>query len=623
MEANITQIGKYQITGVLGRGAMGVVYQGFDPMIRRYVAIKTIASPELENAGNEIYLRFQREAQAAGNLSHPNIVSIYEFGEDAGMAYIVMEHIEGQTLSDRMKQTDGLTVEESTGIIKGVLSALSHAHAMGVVHRDIKPANIIIAGNGIVKVADFGIARIEASDLTQAGTIIGTPGYMSPEQLKGETVDARSDLFSVGVILYEMLTGQKAFPGDTMASIIYNVINKELPPPSELRIAVPAGLDAVVLRAVAKSAADRFESSRQFAEAIDAVLEKHAEPLRFARPQTNAPTTDRSDRPTIVEQPSRRRSGRGLWIGLGGLAGVAVLIGFFMLRPGPAPDKKEIAKQQYQPGDTFQDCDTCPAMVVIPSGQFVQGTPSAQETQASREGPVHLVSIDHPFAMGRFEITRQQFGRFAAETGFTADGCDVYDGQWVQQATMNWQSPGFDQGQNHPATCVSWDDAQAYVQWLSSKTGHTYRLLSASEWEYAARDGGRTSGRFNDDANSICQKANVADRSAGEQYTGWQVFDCKDSFVHTAPVGSFRPNKLGVYDMAGNVFEWVADCWNENYQKAPTNGVAWAGGDCSRHVLRGGSWFSRPEYLRATFRNSFPAEYRSSSFGFRVAREIP
>jgi len=115
----------------------------------------------------------------------------------------------------------------------------------------------------------------------------------------------------------------------------------------------------------------------------------------------------------------------------------------------------------------------------------------------------------------------------------------------------------------------------------------------------------------------------VADRSAGEQYAGWQVFDCKDSYVHTAPVGSFQPNMLGVYDMAGNVFEWVTDCWNENYQNAPSNGMAWAGGDCSRHVLRGGSWFSRPEFVRATFRNSFPADYRSSSFGFRVARELP
>jgi formylglycine-generating enzyme required for sulfatase activity/predicted Ser/Thr protein kinase len=622
MEANIARIGKYEIVGVIGKGAMGVVYQGFDPMIRRQVAIKTIVSPGIENSGDEVYVRFQREAQAAGNLSHPNIVAIYEYGEESGIAYIVMEYVKGQTLSDRMKQGDVLTIEESTRIVKSVLSALSHAHAMGVVHRDIKPANIMISGNGQVKVADFGIARIESSELTQAGTIIGTPGYMSPEQLKGEAVDARCDIFSAGVILYEMLAGQKAFSGSTIASVIYNVINKALPPPSELRQTVPAGLDAVVSRAVAKAAAARFESAQQFIEAIDAAMQKQSSDRHDMATQIAAPAAaDRSSRPPAMAQAPSQRDRKGLWIGLGGLLVLAALIGFFIWPPG-SPVKKEMAAQQHRPGDIFKDCDTCPSLVVIPSGQFVQGTPSDQARQVPREGPVRLVSIEHPFAVGRYEITRQQFARFADETGYAAHGCDVYEGQWVQQAARDWQSPGFQQTDNDPVTCVSWNDAQAYVRWLSGKTGHTYRLLSASEWEFTARDAGRTNGRFNDDAHNICQKANVADHTAAEHYAGWQVFDCTDHYVHTAPVGSFEPNKLGVYDLAGNVFEWVADCWNENYQNAPTNGLAWADGDCSRHVLRGGSWFSRPEYLRATYRNSFPADYRSSSFGFRIVREL-
>ncbi len=620
MEAQVTQIGKYQIVGVLGQGAMGVVYQGFDPMIRRYVAIKTISGAEIENSENEIYLRFQREARAAGNLNHANIVSVYEYGEDNGLSYIVMEHVEGQTLADRMKQNQGMIIEESTSIIKSVLSALSHAHARGVVHRDIKPANIILARNGIAKVADFGIARIEASDLTQAGTIIGTPGYMSPEQLKGEVVDARSDIFSAGVILYEMLTGQKAFPGSTIASIIYNVINKELPPPSELRQAVPAGLDAVVRRAVAKSADARFESALQFVEALDAALQKRTPPDSFSPDGIQIPAS-LPDQPAALEHPAGRASRTGLWVAIGGLVVVAVLIAIFKFRPAPQVNQAVIQKQ-YLPGEIFKDCETCPSLVVVPPGQFVQGTPSAAEFQLAHEAPVHLVSIDYPLAVGRYEVTRKQYARFVSETGHPADGCNVYKDQWVYRPAMNWNDPGYVQAENHPATCVSWDDAQAYVEWLSRETGHKYRLLSASEWEYTARDGGRFNGLFNADRDSICEKGNVADRSAAGQYRGWQVFECNDNNVHTAPAGAFEPNALGVFDMAGNVFEWVADCWNENYQNAPTSGAAWAQGDCTRHELKGGSWFSRPEYLRAAFRNSFAAGYRSSSFGFRVAREL-
>jgi formylglycine-generating enzyme required for sulfatase activity len=338
--------------------------------------------------------------------------------------------------------------------------------------------------------------------------------------------------------------------------------------------------------------------------------------------ETGRVEPDPFNRPTVMELPPRRSGRRGVWIGLGVLVVAAVLAGLFIFRPGP-PEKTEIARQQNRPGDILQDCPECPSLVVIPSGQFVQGAPSAEEKGLFREGPVHLVSIDHDFAVGRHEITRRQYARFVAETGHAAQGCDVYDGRWSLQGQMNWQSPGFDQEENHPVTCVSWDDAQAYIRWLSGKTGSNYRLLSSSEWEYAAREGGRTNGLFGGKGSAICSEANVADRTAAERYGGWQVFDCKDNFVHTAPAGAFEPNQLGVYDMAGNVFEWVADCWNENYQNAPTNGVAWADGDCSRRVLRGGSWFSRPEFLRATFRNSFPAAYRASSFGFRVARELP
>ena len=223
MDANQEKIGKYEIVAPLGKGAMGVVYKAFDPMIKRFVALKTIHLGFIEPPDDDIAQRFSREAQAAGNLNHQNIVGIYEFGEDAGRAFIAMQYVEGQTLVDMLKQKHRFSLADIKLILSSVLSALDYSHRMGVIHRDIKPGNIMLDSTGTVKVMDFGIARIESSELTQTGTIIGTPGYMSPEQLQGEPIDLRSDIYSAGIVLYEMLTGERAFTGSSFASVIYKV----------------------------------------------------------------------------------------------------------------------------------------------------------------------------------------------------------------------------------------------------------------------------------------------------------------------------------------------------------------------------------------------------------------
>jgi formylglycine-generating enzyme required for sulfatase activity len=169
---------------------------------------------------------------------------------------------------------------------------------------------------------------------------------------------------------------------------------------------------------------------------------------------------------------------------------------------------------------------------------------------------------------------------------------------------------------------VSWTDAEAYVDWLSRRTGNDYRLLSSSEWEYVARAGAKTPNSWSDDPAASCQLANVADRSAQNAYPGWEAYSCSDSYIYTAPVASFQPNNFGVYGMLGNVFEWVEDCWNDSYNGAPGDGSAWMSGDCGERQLRGGSWFSRPRYVRFAFRNHFTRESRASTFGFRVARVL-
>jgi len=278
--AQLSKLGKYQIRRELGKGAMGVVYEGFDPLIERTVAIKTIRPEQLnKDQAAELVARFRREAQAAGRLNHPHIVSIYEYGEDADgaagggpISYIAMEFVRGRELRDYFEANERFPLKEIERIMVEMLDALQHAHERGVIHRDMKPANVILLDNGAVKVADFGIARLETSDLTQAGAVLGTPAYMSPEQFLGQGVDNRSDLFSCGVILYQFLTGEKPFTGN-VTTIMYKVLSEEPLAPSMLNTTLPPAWDVVVRKAMAKKVAERYQSAAEFSAAIREVVE--------------------------------------------------------------------------------------------------------------------------------------------------------------------------------------------------------------------------------------------------------------------------------------------------------------------------------------------------------------
>jgi tRNA A-37 threonylcarbamoyl transferase component Bud32 len=270
-------LGKYELRAVLGKGAMGTVYAGFDPLIARQVAIKTVRLPEPDDLEAQDELaRFKREAQAAGRLSHPNIVGVFDYGETPEIAYIVMEFVDGTTLKHLTDKKDRFELPEIVRLMTELMAGLQYSHDRGVVHRDIKPANIMLTKKGEVKIADFGIARIESSSMTQAGTMLGTPSYMSPEQFMGQTVDARTDLYSSGVLLYQLLTGEKPFEGG-LTAIMHKVLNTEPPAPSALSVTVPGAFDAVVKKAMAKRPEDRFASATEFAQAVRAAYE--AKPL--------------------------------------------------------------------------------------------------------------------------------------------------------------------------------------------------------------------------------------------------------------------------------------------------------------------------------------------------------
>jgi serine/threonine-protein kinase len=266
--AELTRLGKYEIWRELGRGAMGIVYEAFDPLIQRTVAIKTILKSSFDKSeAQEAFSRFRREAQAAGRLTHPKIVSIYEYGEDEEMAYIVMELIRGKELKEYFDREERFDIRDGIRIVLQLLDALDYSHSRGVVHRDIKPANILITEEGEIKIADFGIAKIESTHLTKAGIVLGTPTYMSPEQFMGKEVDRRTDIYSAGVVLYQFLTGTRPFTGSVIA-IMHKAVNQEAVPPSQLNPAIPESLDQVVKKAMAKRPDDRYQTAAEFLEAL-------------------------------------------------------------------------------------------------------------------------------------------------------------------------------------------------------------------------------------------------------------------------------------------------------------------------------------------------------------------
>ena len=255
-------------------------------------------------------------------------------------------------------------------------------------------------------------------------------------------------------------------------------------------------------------------------------------------------------------------------------------------------------------GDVFRDCDTCPEMVVIPAGEFLMGSPASEDGRFDNEGPQHWVAVSS-FALGVTEVTFDEWE--ACVRGGGCNGYRPYDEGWGRGS--------------RPVIHVNWNDAQAYVRWLSRETGESYRLPSEAEWEYAARGGAPTSRYWGDSSSSQCGHANGADAAAKRVYSAVTAAACNDGAVYTAPAGSYSSNAFGLFDVLGNVLEWTADCWHENYRGAPADGSPWHGGDCSRRVVRGGSWLSYPQFLRSAARDWYVTEYQIV-VGFRVARTL-
>lgn len=658
------QYGRYETERELGRGSMGIVYQAHDPRLDRRVALKLL-KPDLVSSETFVQ-RFLKEAKAAARLSHPNIVSVYDADEAQGTIYIAMEFLAGEPL-DRLIKTKKLSENEIVHLGIQVARALDYAHQSGIVHRDIKPGNIILDSRGQIKITDFGIARIEdpsAPQQTAVGEVLGTPAYMSPEQALGKSVDRRTDIYSLGVVLYELSTGVRPFRGETLSAILMAIIHETPPEPERINASLSPELARIIMRCMSKVPEERFQTGEALAEALEklgrrgesrppVVPTTKKSPVRLGlffvilllvlgiggglsyhflsknrKARVERATAERiapSQEQTKQPEGKKSESVSGLDEGKQKIDELERRIAAARIKQDEAdkrakevepvkpkaeqPQRATADVQKKHPAASSESSDSIKMeFVVVPKGRFILGSPGDESGRYQDEEPQHEVQITKPFYMGKYEVKVSEFREFVKATGYKTDAeikgwAAVLRGKkWEKQAGLYWDNPGFSQEEGHPVTCVSWNDAVAFAKWMSKMTGHSYRLPTEAEWEYACRGGSKSAYSFGPDFGALGNYA-------------WYLGNAGEK---THPVGQKNPNAWGLYDMHGNAREWCQD-WYGDYAAGsvsdpvgPTNG--------SNRVQRGGSWGSGARDLRCAERKSSPPSYANGRTGFRLVR---
>ncbi len=662
MDLTGTKIGQYDIVERIGQGGMATVYKAYQASLDRYVAVKVLI-PDLSKS-EDFLIRFEREARTIAKLRHRNILAVFDYGREQGLLYLAMEHISGGTLKDRLGWPQKLDDAVNTTIQVG--SALAYAHKQGVIHRDIKPANVLVAADDWLLLSDFGLVKMaeDSLQLTMSGTSLGTPQYMSPEQAQAMELDHRSDIYSLGVVLYESITGQPPFGTDNPVAIIMKHINEPIIPPRTLRSDLPASMERVMLKALAKSPEDRYQRMEDF---IDDLREAHAA-LGEPSPSANGsptpkrePTKEFITKPIPVQSPTtkpRKKNSPKLQLIIRLLLLVIIGLTLFLFKeqmmmavalvnssflnsdtpieaastsetptptttgetaateftPSTVPPLAATPVEEATPTAVAIKTEIWPAdgaeMVFVPAGEFVMGS----ETLGDDERPVRLVYLDD-FWLDRYEVTNEQFARFIEASGYETEAEKqgwgwVHTGsEWEEVAGANWRHPrgpksDINNKSNHPVVLVGWRDANAYCEWADK------RLPTEAEWEKAAR-------------------GPTAEIGLEQNYTWGDTFDTtrtntkESSYDDTTPVGAFSPegdSPYGAADMAGNAWEWTADWYDDGYYAqaldanptGPANGID--------KVLRGGSWLFDQLYARTAFRYNLKPDYTYDFTGFRCSR---
>ncbi len=660
MDLNGAVIGQYHIIKQIGRGGMATVYKAYQPNLDRYVAVKVLAT-DVANT-QDFIARFEREARAVARLRHRNILTIFDYGRQRNVFYLVMEYVSGGTLIERLGWPQDLTY--AVNVISQVGDALAYAHRQGMIHRDVKPGNILMAGEDWPLLSDFGLAKMmqDSLHLTASGASVGTPQYMSPEQAEGVMVDQRSDIYSLGIVLYEAVTGRPPFGTDNPVAIILRRMHESPTPPHILRSDLPPELERIILKALTKSPDNRYQRMEEFIqdlrEAYPLPANGNVVHLGNSQPTDAPPARVRADTPRLP----RRRPFPWLsaTIGLVLLLALALTLILSMnsaaLRPPPGATQApasptrpavttptELASPSPEPTPKPQTVaptatpspsaapTTTPSptaaptatpsqaaielrvwgtdgaeMILVPAGEFIMGS----EELGDDERPAHLVYLD-AFWIDRYEVSNDRFARFVAATGYQTEAQArgwgwVWKGsEWEKVEGADWRHPrgsasSIEGRLEHPVVLVSWNDARAYCQWAGKQ------LPSEAQWEKAAR--GTAGWRY----------------AWGDDFDGSQANTSEAGLGDTAPVGHFSPqgdSPYGACDMTGNVWEWVADWYASDYyrQAAPENPSGPVTG--SDKVLRGGSWPFDEVYARAAFRYNARPDYTYDFAGFRCSSQ--
>ncbi len=660
------ELNGYTIVELIGSGSMADVFLARQPSMNRWVAVKVLSGALINDS--QFVARFRQESQIVAALEHPHILPVIDYGEAEGTPYMVMRYVSGGTLQDLL-QKGPLPPKDVLRYLTEIGQGLDYAHSLGVVHRDIKPKNILLDTRGNAFISDFGLAKIvRGGSLTHSGVgMIGTPHYMSPEQGRGQAVDGRSDLYSLAVILYEMLTGRVPFDADSAVGIVMQHISDRVPSVSRFNGSLSPKLDEIMARALAKNPDERFQTAHDLTQAVAEVF------------GTSVVTGAVLSRPPIaaraapLAEPARQHSAVWPLLAIGGgvlaLIAGAVLWGSGVLTassPTPtatvtAPVVAAATNTPLPPTLTPTSTDLPPMataippasvavvpsatvmpgvsvspvdrmeLVFIPPGEFLLGAADDDRNAEPFERPQLRVYLNG-FWIDKYEVTMGQFQDFVNETGYqtTAQnpvgsfgeyvdwGGFVFaptDSRFVLNATyLLPEGPGTDAATAFsPVVQVSWTDAQAYCRWAGR------RLPTEAEWEKAARgEDGRLYPWGNTFDRTSGTLANYCDRSCRFIQRNTEANDgaTRRQDVGKYPAGA---SPYGVLDMAGNVQEWVDALFdNRGYFRFPTPNPAG-----TEYVVRGGSWLDKPEGIRATAKTKFPPYARNNITGFRCAADAP
>ncbi len=583
---------RYEIIAPIGSGGMGTIYSARRINIGDLVAVKVLRPDVITDSQSRE--RFQREAQAAAKLHHPNAVVIHDFGlEPDGVTYIVMELLEGRSLRDALHERKIISPELIAPLLKQACAAIETAHRQGIIHRDIKPDNFMLQetpdGAMHVKLLDFGIAKLldrtedKILTLTQTGMVIGTPNYMSPEQCQGEELDARSDIYSLGVVLYEMLTGSQPFSATNPTGIAVKHVTEKPRSLREQNPSISATVEKVVLKALEKKPGDRQQSALQLAQEFEDAVTSN-------KSSTPLPASYETRELTFNEELSSTSKAPiyATITTLILLSGIA-LWWIFWRQPEPASTQNPKSSNTKTATTNVTPVTPPEGMIFIDGGEFTMGRNSGDDL----DSPAHQVTLK-PFFIDRTEVTNFAYKKFIDAKNYPAP--------------PEWKGNAFPEGQaQFPVTDVTWVDANAFAAWQKK------RLPTEEEWEFTAR--GNDQRTYSWGNEFVSGKANVKSNS-------------NPTTTNKIPVGSYKDtaSPFGVVDMIGNVWEWTAS----SLKPYPNGRAIESKGYKNLKVIRGGAWMSEPAQATTTYRRGWPASRNDwgetvsdySLTGFRCAQDV-